>query len=122
MAKLAHSFRFHPVTMEHIGTLQELTGSSQVAVVEQAVAVYRALLTEGIRAAERKIESSERSEVSEASSRPGTSASVPQSATRKEKTKAAKKRRSKAKRDPAVPEREKKVPQNAVQQGTLGLS
>ena len=49
MNKRARSYRLHPTALEHLAVLQTLTGSTQAALIEQALAVYRAFLQDGVR-------------------------------------------------------------------------
>jgi hypothetical protein len=44
----AKSFRLSPAAADHLVQLQLLTGSTQTSIVEQALAVYHALLASGI--------------------------------------------------------------------------
>ncbi len=48
MSKVAKSFRLDPVAVEHLAELTKLTGSSQAAIIEQSLAVYRSLLVGGL--------------------------------------------------------------------------
>lgn len=48
MSKVAKSFRFDPVAVEHLDELAKLTGSSQAAIIEQSLAIYRSLLVGGL--------------------------------------------------------------------------
>jgi hypothetical protein len=48
MSKVAKSFRLDPVAVEHLDELVRLTGSSQAAIIEQALAVHRSLLFGGL--------------------------------------------------------------------------
>jgi hypothetical protein len=48
MSKLAKSFRLDTVAVEHLDELTRLTGSTQAAIVEQALAVYSSLLQGGL--------------------------------------------------------------------------
>lgn len=43
MSKNARSFRLSAKATEHLATVQELTGSTQAAIIEQALALYRGL-------------------------------------------------------------------------------
>lgn len=43
MTKQARSFRLSAVALGHLDRVQELTGSSQAAIVEQALTLYRIL-------------------------------------------------------------------------------
>ncbi len=43
MSKNARSFRLSTKATEHLATVQELTGSTQAAIIEQALALYRGL-------------------------------------------------------------------------------
>lgn len=43
MMKQARSFRLSAEALEHLDTVQSLTGSSQAAILEQALALYRIL-------------------------------------------------------------------------------
>ena len=51
MNKRARSYRLHPTALEHLAVLQALTGSTQASLIEQALAVYRAFLQDGVRPA-----------------------------------------------------------------------
>jgi hypothetical protein len=48
MSKIAKSFRLDPVAVEHLDELVRLTGTSQAAIIEQALAVHRSLLLGGL--------------------------------------------------------------------------
>ena len=48
MSKVAKSFRLNPVAVGHLDELAKLTGSNQAAIVEQSLAIYRALLLGGM--------------------------------------------------------------------------
>ena len=50
MNKRARSYRLHPTALEHLAVLQTLTGSTQASLIEQALAVYRVFLQEGLKA------------------------------------------------------------------------
>lgn len=43
MMKRARSFRLSTEALEHLNAVQELTGSTQAAILEQALALYRTL-------------------------------------------------------------------------------
>lgn len=43
MTKRARSFRLSPEALDHLNAVQELTGSTQAAILEQALALYRIL-------------------------------------------------------------------------------
>ena len=43
MSKKARSFRLSAEATEHLDTVQALTGSTQAAIIEQALALYRGL-------------------------------------------------------------------------------
>ena len=51
MNKRARSYRLHPTALEHLAVLQALTGSTQASLIEQALAVYRAFLQDGVKPA-----------------------------------------------------------------------
>jgi hypothetical protein len=48
MPKVAKSFRLDPAAIEHLDELTKLTGSSQAAIIEQSLAIYRSLLVGGL--------------------------------------------------------------------------
>ena len=52
MSKIAKAFRLDPTAVDHLEALQQLTGSTQASLIEQSLAVYRALLSGGLNNAE----------------------------------------------------------------------
>jgi hypothetical protein len=48
MSKVAKLFRLDLVAVDHLDELAKLTGSSQAAIIEQSLAIYRSLLVGGL--------------------------------------------------------------------------